>query len=287
MSFPTAPHAFDTMLGVPPDRDNWQPAFGNLLRDAESGRLRQPAGYMFKDLPDVEEASFRDVLLAEMERWGIDGGMLPVSFDDGDLGSELVRAHPDRFWPSFNVDPNQGVNGVRELRRAVAVLGVRAATCFPCGTNPLVAIDDPLMYPLYAACVQLGIPMFINAGVPGPRVPMWPQEVRRLDEVCYDFPELVLVTRHGCEPWTALAVKLMLKWPGLHYSTSAFAPKHYPKDIIDFANTRGAEKVIYAGYFPYGLTLERIFTDLPHVPLRDDVWPKFLHGNARRILGLT
>jgi uncharacterized protein len=286
LAFPTDPHAFDTMLGVPPDRDNWQSAFGNLLRDAGSGRLRQPAGYMFKDLPDVENASFREVLIAEMDRWGIDGGLLPVSFVEADLGRELVRSHPDRFCGGFNVDPNRGVDGLRELRRAVRELGVRAATCFPCGTNPLVAIDDPLMYPLYATCVELRIPMFLNAGVPGPRVPMWPQEVRRLDEVCYDFPELVLVTRHGCEPWTDLAVKLMLKWPGLHYSTSAFAPKHYPKDIIDFANTRGAEKVLYAGYFPYGLTIERIFTDLPAVPLRDEVWPKFLHENARRILGL-
>ncbi len=35
-------------------------------------------------------------------------------------------------------------------------------------------------------------------------------------------------------------VKLMLKWPNLYYSTSAFAPKHYPKAIIDYANSRGA-----------------------------------------------
>ena len=77
----------------------------------------------------------------------------------------------------------------------------------------------------------------------------------------FDFPELVFVTRHGCEPWEDLAVKLMLKWPNLHYSTSAFAPKHYPKAIIDYANTRGADKIIYAGYFPMGLSLERIFTE--------------------------
>ena len=38
-----------------------------------------------------------------------------------------------------------------------------------------------------------------------------------IDEVMYDFPDLIFVTRHGCEPWTELAVKLMLKWPGLHY----------------------------------------------------------------------
>jgi len=81
-------------------------------------------------------------------------------------------------------------------------------------------------------------------------------------------------------------VKLLLKYPNLYYSTSAFAPKHYPRPIIDYANTRGAEKVMYAGYFPAGLKLERIFAELPEVPFRDHVWPKFLRENAKRVLRL-
>jgi predicted TIM-barrel fold metal-dependent hydrolase len=117
-------------------------------------------------------------------------------------------------------------------------------------------------------------------------IPFAPQQVSRIDIVMFDFPDLVFVTRHGCEPWEDLAVKLMLKWPNLYYSTSAFAPKYYPKAIIDYANTRGADKVLYAGYFPMGLSLERIFNDLPKVPLKDEVWPKFLYGNAARILGI-
>jgi len=81
-------------------------------------------------------------------------------------------------------------------------------------------------------------------------------------------------------------MKLMLKWPNLYYSTSAFAPKYYPKAIIDNANTPAADKVLYAGYFPWGLSLERILRDMPNVPLKDDVWPKFLYGNAARLLGV-
>jgi predicted TIM-barrel fold metal-dependent hydrolase len=65
--------------------------------------------------------------------------------------------------------------------------------------------------------------------------------------------------------------------------TSAFAPKHYPKDIVHFANTRGADKIMYAGYFPMGLSLERIFCDMPNVPFKDEVWPKFLRENAKRV----
>jgi hypothetical protein len=40
---------------------------------------------------------------------------------------------------------------------------------------------------------------------------------------------------------------------------------------------------MYAGYYPMGLSLERIFGDLENVPFKDEVWPKFLGGNARRV----
>ena len=59
-----------------------------------------------------------------------------------------------------------------------------------------------------------------------------------------------------------------------------------PKAIIDYANTRGADKVIYAGYFPMGLSLDRIFGDMPNVPFKDEVWPKFLRENAIKVFGL-
>ena len=143
---------------------------------------------------------------------------------------------------------------VRKIQRVVR--GVRAAgrrRVPPAAAIPQVGINDPKFYPIYAKCVELGLPIFVCAGVPGPRLPAWPQHVERIDQVMYDFPDLIFVTRHGCEPWEELAVKLMLKWPNLYYSTSAFAPKYYPEAIVNYANKRGADKVIYAGYFPIGL----------------------------------
>ncbi len=109
---------------------------------------------------------------------------------------------------------------------------MKAASAFPCGLNPQVPINDKKFFPIYAKCVELDIPINVCAGVPGPRVPFAPQYVGLIDEVCWFFPELKFVTRHGCEPWADLAVKLLLKWPNLYYSTSAFAPKYYPKDVV-------------------------------------------------------
>ena len=169
--------------------------------------------------------------------------------------------------------------------------GFRRITYFPDRPDVLAVytvtiVADRRYYPVYQACIDLDLPIVVNAGIAGPRVPSACQDVMHFDQVCYDFPELRIVMRHGAEPWEDLAVKLMLKWPGLYYMTSAFAPKYYPKAIIDYANSRGAEKILYAGYFPMGLSLERIFSDMPNVPLKDEVWPKFLYGNAARILGL-
>jgi predicted TIM-barrel fold metal-dependent hydrolase len=55
---------------------------------------------------------------------------------------------------------------------------------------------------------------------------------------------------------------------------------------VDYANTRGADRIIYAGYYPMGLSLERIMRELPGVPFKDEVWPKFLRANAARVLKL-
>jgi len=257
------------------------------LRDRESlEEFEFPAQYMFKDVPHPEpgDDSVR-FLLEQMDKFGIERGMLGVGFQSQRAEDSLraLREHPDRFFGSIEVDPNRGMEAVRDLQRAVEELGVKAATAFPAGLNPQVPINDAKFYPLYAKCIELDIPICVCAGVPGPRVPFAPQYVGLIDEVCWYFPELKFVTRHGCEPWADLAVKLLLKWPNLYYSTSAFSPRYYPKDVVDFANTRGADKVMYAGYYPMGLSLDRIFKELPDVPFRDHVWPKFLRENAMRV----
>jgi uncharacterized protein len=255
------------------------------LRDAESATMAFPAEYMFKDVPEAadDDADPVAATLHEMDRFGVAVGLVGI----GSRASErALREHPDRFAASLEVDPNDITQTVRAVRAAHEAWQLKAVTTFPAGCNPQVPISDRRYYPVYQTCIDLDIPIVVNAGIAGPRVPSACQDVMHFDRVCYDFPELRIVMRHGAEPWEELAVKLMLKWPGLHYMTSAFAPKYYPKAVIDYANTRGTEKVMYAGYYPMGLSLERIFDELPQVPLRDHVWEPFLRDNARRVFQL-
>jgi hypothetical protein len=290
MGMPRDVGVIDTMLGFP--HPSMKQAYRFITRQTKDDQSRDefefPVEYMFKDVPGKELTGSPDpvsVTLREMDLWGVERGLIGLGDPDG-IAEKALTLHPDRFIPCATADPNDGMKGIRRLVREYEEFGVRAVGVFPAGTFPQVPINDKLMYPLYAKCVELGIPIFCCAGIPGPRLKAACQHVDLIDEVMFDFPELVFVTRHGCEPWTELAVKLMLKWPGLHFSTSAFAPKYYPQDIVDYANTRGADKIIYAGYFPMGLSLERIMGELPGVGFKDEVWPKFLRTNALRVLGL-
>ena len=288
MAIPDGIGVVDTMIGLPSaDRRWWAESLSPLLLDQDSKTtFEHAASYMYKDLPEaVDDEDRITALLREMDTHGIEQGLIPVSFDD-DASIRAVRDHPDRLLGNFLVDPNQGMDTVRDLVRAVEELVAVAAAFFPCGCVPQVPINNKRVFPVYAKCVELDIPIFVNAGVPGPRVPMKAQKVSHLDQVCWFFPELRVVMRHGAEPWAELAIKLMVKWPNLYYSTSAFAPRYYPQEIIDYANSRGADKVMYAGYFPMGLSLERIMSELPGVPFKSDIWPRFLRENAMRVFDL-
>ncbi|MEJ5975856.1 amidohydrolase family protein [Novosphingobium sp. PS1R-30] len=271
----------DTLIGF---RDTHQMDVASLRTEWKT----HPAEYMFKVIPDEigqgddRLASIAETL-AQMDEHNVRVGVIHMS---DDRAEEALRRHADRFVAIRPVDPNKGMDAVRLIQREYDAGLLRGVSFFPSGQNPPVPINDKKAYPIYAKCIELDLPIFINVGVPGPRVPMMPQWVGHLDEVAYDLPELKVVMRHGAEPEEDLAVKLLLKWPNLYYSTSAFAPKYWPEAIIKFANSRGADKVLYGGYFPMGLELSRIFAEMDAVPFKDEVWGKFLYDNAAKLLKL-
>ena len=290
MSYPDTIKIVDLMMGIPVSETNqeWYDSFMPMLKDKESiDQFKMPAQYMFRDVPQLEKTDdYVTFLVGEMDKYNIDIALVGY-FEGSEAAVAAKKSHSDRFIFDFPVDPNQGMDAVRAIRRAHAEFGISSVSVFPCGCNPQVPIDDRKMWLIYGACCELDLPILVNVGVPGPRIPMAPQKVELVDEVCYHFPELKFVMRHGGEPWDELAIKLMLKWPNLYYSTSAFAPKHYPKSIIKYMNSRGADKIMYAGYYPQGLSLDRIFKDLPNVPIKnEEIWAKFLSDNARQLFKL-
>lgn len=276
MEFPTG----DAGMGMQAAR--------TLTRDKGTDEFsHHPAQYLFKDAPErMGQAWDPDRIVAMMDEYGVAMAQIGVSPVNPDGALALFDKYPTRFFGEVGVDPNAGMDSVRALENTVKLHpNIKAASAAACLLNPQVPIDDKKFYPIYAKCCELNIPINILVGVPGPRVPYKCQYPGLLDEVAWFFPELKVVMRHGGDPWTDLCAKLLLKWPNLYYSTSAWAPKHYPRNILEFANKRGSDKVMYAGYFP-GLSYERIFKEMDDLPLREETWTPFLRENAIRVYQL-
>ena len=87
-----------------------------------------------------------------------------------------------------------------------------------------------------------------------------------------------------CPPATCSTTSRLAIHPRLSLRPSTRRYARWTDMALHFANTRGSEKIMYAGYYPMGLSLERIFTEMPAVPFKDHVWPRFLRDNAAAVL---
>lgn len=198
--------------------------------------------------------------------------------------AEFTRAYPDRFTGVAAVDLRKPAQAVRELRRAVNELGFKALRVIPWlwGLPP----NHRLYYPLYAACVDLGIPFCTQVGHTGPLMPSEPgRPVPYLDEVALDFPELTIVGGHIGHPWTAEMIGLAWKHDNVFIDTSAYLPRYYPPELLQFLKTYGQDKVLFGSNFPQ-LPFDRAVRQARELDLPPDVEAKFLHANATRVFKL-
>src|SRR5262245_28536157 len=108
MGYPSGIGVVDLMIGFP-DKQAGRivEAHRNKLKDRDSqGMTTHPAEYMFKDVPApiaVEDDPVA-VTLAEMDRYGIEIGLVSLAF--GEVSERALRDHPDRFAASVHADPN-------------------------------------------------------------------------------------------------------------------------------------------------------------------------------------
>jgi len=110
-------------------------------------------------------------------------------------------------------------------------------------------------------------------------MPAEPQRPLYLDEVCLFYPELKIVMAHGADPWWGEAIRLLLKYPNLYLMTSANAPKYLPAELIQFMNTRGQHKVLFASDHPV-LPFDRCLAEAAALPFREGVLEKYPRENA-------
>jgi predicted TIM-barrel fold metal-dependent hydrolase len=265
----------------------------SALRDRESLTAwpsTDLTGHLFKrDAAKDERLAIvgdLDKWMANLDTWHIAKAQVVIVSTEPDEVFDRLAEHTDRLFISLRVDPHDGMDAIHRidwLARRYPM--VRSVSLSPMMFHPFIAPNSREYFPIYSKCCEVDLSVFINVGFPGPRVPAWMQDPIHVDEVCWYFPDLRVVMRHGGEPWVETCVRMLLRWPNLYYATTGFAPKFYPEPIIHLLNTRGRDKIVWAGYWPM-LGYDRIFAELSELGIRDDAWPNFLHHNACAAFGL-
>jgi predicted TIM-barrel fold metal-dependent hydrolase len=244
--------------------------------------LKRVAADYFKRSDEMFRSFTPAELLAQMDEAGVERAILT-------MGSEapspeilaFPKADPARFALSVSVDPRRGMKAVRELDALVRNEPVVLARVTPFMVGQ-VPPNDYRYFPLYTKCIEWDLPISINTGLPGPPMPGRCQDPMHLDEVAYFLPELKIVMAHGADPWWNVAIRLMIKYRNLHLMTSAYAPKYFPPELIQFLNTRGKHKILFASDHPV-LDFRRCVAEAEALPLRDGVLDLFLYENANRL----
>ena len=147
MPIPTGLKAIDLMMNIPDgDPTAWYEFIKPLLLDEESRKVFQlPAQYMFKDIPQIaDQKDYVQYAIGEMDKWGIQQAMLGISGPNS-TNLDACKNHPDRFFPSYGANPNNGMEEVRTIRKLHKEHGIKAVSCFCAGTNPQVGIADKEM----------------------------------------------------------------------------------------------------------------------------------------------
>jgi predicted TIM-barrel fold metal-dependent hydrolase len=231
--------------------------------------------------------------VAAMESAGVEYGLIsawtaprqpPLISNDEVAG--WVAGHPDRLGALAAVDLNRPMDAVRELRHCVEELGFKGLRVIPWLWE--AAPTDRRYYPLFAACVDLGVPFFTQVGHTGPlRASETGRPIPYIDQVAIDFPELVIVCGHIGYPWTEEMVAVARKHENVYIDTSAYTPKRYPPELLAYLRSRGGRrKVMFGTNYPM-LSHQQALDGVDALGLEDEVRELFLAGNAKRLLALS
>lgn len=227
-------------------------------------------------------------MLARMDSLGVTTGVLTpgLSGPTAEEALAVADAHPGRFLVAATVvnpaRPGRNVAKVRRLAEHPAFVMVRVAPLFT-----QVPIDDPKHYPIYQVCEELGLPVGINVGVPGPKVRSRVQHPELLEDVLIDFPGLVVIGAHMGHPYEELFMNYMRKWENLYLSCTAYAPKYLDPGLVKFMSTSAYRgRVLWGSDDPW-FPMARSLQEARALPLDHGAMGLFLGGTARRLFDRT
>jgi len=263
----------------------------DLLMNTDMGDM-EPPPWMVRVKKDYFAKSFQlasrelGELLDEMDEHGVERGVLLTNFVTPSARAlSFVEARPDRFV--LGVGGHDLLRPMPNLRKLESFVRDHPVAYTIVGPSfwgdGMYPPSDAVYFPLYTKACELGLPVCLNTGLPGPPLPGEAQNPIHLDRVCVRFPELKLVMAHGADPWWDTAIRLMIKYANLRLMTSAWSPRHLPESLLHFMRTRGKNRVMFASDSPV-LSITRCVTEARALDLPPEVLDAYLYGNAQDFL---
>ena len=260
------------------------------LDDAFKEQVRMP--------PDMRGGVPIETYLAKMDRAGIERSLM-IAVRAGDMNirgsfeityervAQVCAAHPDRFSGLAGVDPFRGMQGIYDLERGVRELDFVGAHLYPHWFG--LAPNDRRYYPYYSKCCELYIPIMMQVGhnlvySRERRLPSVGRPIS-LDDVAIDFPELKLIGIHIGVPWTEEMISMAWKHENVFIGVDAYAPKHWPKELVHYLNTYGREKVLFGTDWPV-IDPERAVKEIETLGIRPESKALLMRDNALRVFRL-
>ncbi|QDZ11970.1 amidohydrolase family protein [Devosia ginsengisoli] len=266
----------------------------------EAGQIATDDGFRAKTRqdPDYIRGMPMEAYIEKMDRAGIERSLL-VAVRSGDMrikGSveipykrvfDLCQQYPDRFSGLAGIDPTRGMQGLRDLEVAVKEYGFVGAHFYPHWFS--MRVDAAQIYPYYAKCCELDIPIMMQVGncliyQRDRRLPTIARPIH-LDQVAIDFPELKLIGIHIGYPWTDEMIAMAWKHPNVYLAGDAYAPKHWPQQLVHFANTYGQDKFLFGTDWPV-IDPERAMREVGDLNFREEPLRKILRDNALNVFKL-
>jgi predicted TIM-barrel fold metal-dependent hydrolase len=261
----------------------------DLLVNTDMGDMKQPE-WMVRVKEDYFKAgesmfTSRELpeLLDEMDATGVERSVLMTNLaHPSKRVLSFVDERPDRF--SIGLGGHNLLRPMENLRALEGFVGDHQVAYTVVGPSfwgdGMYPPSDAVYYPLYTKCAELGLPLCLNTGLPGPPIPGEAQNPIHLDRVCVRFPELKLCMMHGADPWWDVAIRLMIKYANLRLMTSAWSPRHLPQSLLHFMSTRGKGRVMFASDSPV-LSITRCIKEAAALDLTPEVLDAYLYQNAQ------
>lgn len=242
-----------------------------------------------EDAPAAPELTL-DEFTAQAEAAGIVRSVVGTAALPNPQTAWVAKSRPDHFIGFGRVSPWDGMLAVRELERMVREEGMQGFAV--AALTERIPASDAKYYPLYAKCVELGIPARIYSSMNyGTDRPYDLGHPKHLDQVCCDFPELTVIAGLAGWPWVNEMMALVRRHPNLYVDTAAHRPRHFGTPgsgwemLLQFGNTLVQDKVMVGlSRQTIGQPFEVLIQEYLDLPLKDRVKEKWLYDNAARVL---